>query len=124
MNRDREILIDLIRACELSIQFCQDLDLQAFSQDLNGARSLASFADAGSHRKTQSSVLYQIVIIGEAINRLSANFALKNPQIPIRQIRGMRNRIVHEYKEVDLEILWLAIQTDIPKLLTELKKIN
>ena len=108
MNRDREILIDLIRACELSIQFCQDLDVQAFSQDL----------------KTQSSVLYQIVIIGEAVNRLSANFAIENPQIPIRQIRGMRNRIVHEYKEVDLEILWLAIQTDIPKLLTELKKIN
>ncbi len=42
MNRDREIVIDLIRACELIVQFCDGLDWQAFSEDL----------------KTQSSVLY------------------------------------------------------------------
>ena len=58
MNNDREILLDLIKACELSIQFCVDMDWQAFSEDL----------------KTQSSVLYQIVIIGEAVNRLSSDF--------------------------------------------------
>ena len=93
MNKDREILLDLIRACELSIQFCADMDWQAFSEDL----------------KTQSSVLYQIVIIGEAVNRLSSDFIKNNSQIPIRQIKGMRNRVVHEYKEVDLKILWEAI---------------
>ena len=108
MNRDREILLDLIRACELIIQFCEGLDWQAFSEDL----------------KTQSSVLYQIVIIGEGVNRLSSSFVDRNPQVPIRQIRGMRNRVVHEYKEVDLEILWQAIQINIPELLVTLKRIN
>ena len=108
MNRDREILLDLIRACELIVQFCKNLDWQAFSKDI----------------KTQSSVLYQIVIIGEGVNRLSLNFVVRNPQVPIRQIRGMRNRVVHEYKEVDLEILWQAIQTSILELLVEFKKIN
>ena len=68
MNRDREILLDLIRACELIIQFCKDSDWQAFSQDI----------------KMQSSVLYQIVIIGERVNRLSSNFIDRNPQVPIR----------------------------------------
>ncbi len=106
MNKDRETLLDLIRACQLSIQFCADLDWQAFSQDL----------------KTQSSVLYQIVIIGEAVNRLSSGFIVNNPQIPIRQIKGMRNRIVHEYKEVDLKVLWEAMRTSIPELLKELEK--
>jgi uncharacterized protein with HEPN domain len=105
MNKDQEIILDLIRACELSVQFCENMDWQTFSQDL----------------KTQSSVLYQIVIIGEAVNRLSSNFITNNPQIPIRQIRGMRNRVVHEYKEVDLQILWEAIQKDIPELLNLLK---
>ena len=81
MHRDREILLDLIKACELSLQFCANMDWQAFSKDL----------------KTQSSVLYQIVIIGEAVNRLSPAFEIDNPQIPIRQIRGMRNRVVHEF---------------------------
>ena len=108
MNKDREILLDLIRACELIIQFCEDLDWQAFSKDL----------------KTQSSVLDRIVIIGEGVNRLSSSFVNNNPQVPIRQIRGMRNRVVHEYKEVDLEILWQAIQTNIPELLVKLKRIN
>ena len=108
MNRDREILLDLIRACELIIQFCEDLDWQAFSEDL----------------KTQSSVLYQIVIVGEGVNRLSSNFVNDNPQVPIRQIRGMRNRVVHEYKEVDLKILWQAIQTSILELLVKLRRIN
>ena len=108
MNKDREILLDLIRACELIVYFCEDLDWQAFSKDI----------------KTQSSVLYQIVIIGEGVNRLSSNFVDRNPQVPIRQIRGMRNRVVHEYKEVDLEILWQAIQTNIPELLVKLKRIN
>ena len=67
MNRDREILLDLIRACELIVQFCEDLDWQAFSKDL----------------KTQSLVLYQIVIIGEGVNRLSSSFVNNNPQVPI-----------------------------------------
>jgi uncharacterized protein with HEPN domain len=107
MERDREALLDLIRACQLSIQFCTDSDWQTFSQDL----------------KTQSSVLYQIVIIGEAVNRLSLDFIVNNPQIPIQQIRGMRNRVVHEYKEVDLKVLWEAMQTSIPKLLKQLQEI-
>jgi uncharacterized protein with HEPN domain len=107
MNKDEETLLDLIRACKLSIQFCADLDWQTFAQDL----------------KTQSSVLYQIVIIGEAVNRLSSDFIVNNPQILVQQIRGMRNRVVHEYKEVDLKILWEAMQTSIPELLKELEKI-
>ena len=108
MNKDREILLDLIRACELIVQFCENLNWQAFSQDL----------------KTQSSVLYQIVIIGEGVNRLSSDFIERNPQVPIRQIRGTRPRVVHEYKEVDLYILCQAIQTSTPELLVEIKRIN
>ena len=69
-------------------------------------------------------MLDRIVIIGEGVNRLSSSFVNNNPQVPIRQIRGMRNRVVHEYKEVDLEILWQAIQTNIPELLVKLKRIN
>lgn len=63
------------------------------------------------------------MIIGEAVNRLSSDFIVNNPQIPIRQIKGMRNRVVHEYKEVDLQVLWEAMQTSIPELLKELENI-
>ncbi len=105
MNRDHEILLDLIRACNLIQEFCNNLDLATFTNDV----------------KTQSSVLYQIVIIGEAINRLSPEFVQSNPQIPINAIRGMRNRVVHEYKEVDIKILWEVTQTNIPQLSEQVK---
>ncbi|MGB3557764.1 MAG: DUF86 domain-containing protein [Geitlerinemataceae cyanobacterium] len=101
MNRDREVLLDAIQACNLILEFCKYLDFDSFVND----------------RKTQSSVLYQIVIIGEAVNRLSPTFAQINPNIPIDAIRGMRNRVVHEYKEVDLKILWEVVNTNIPELL-------
>lgn len=103
MNRDREIVLDIIRSCNLIKEFCNSLDFIAFNQDV----------------KTQSSVLYQIVIIREAINRLSPEFAKSNPQILIKAIRGMRNRVVHEYKEVDLKILGEVTQINIPQLLTQ-----
>ena len=103
MNSDREILLDVIRACNLIQEFCENSDLVTFTRDV----------------KTQSSVLYQIVIIGEAINRLSPEFVQSNPQIPINAIRGMRNRVVHEYKDVDIKILWEVTQTDIPQLLEQ-----
>ena len=103
MNRDREILLDLIRACNLIQEFCKNLEFSTFNQDI----------------KTQSSVLYQIVIIGEAINRLSPEFIQSNPQIPINAIRGMRNRVVHEYKEINIKILWEVTQTNIPQLLDQ-----
>lgn len=81
MNRDREILLDAIEACNLILEFSHGFDFVRFAGD----------------RKTQSSVLYQIAILGETANSLSPNFAAANPHIPINAIRGMRNRIIHEY---------------------------
>lgn len=79
MNRDDEIILDLIRAASLILEFTKNMNLNTFLDDI----------------KTQSFVLYQIMIIGEAINRLSPEFAQTHPQIPINSIRGMRNRVIH-----------------------------
>lgn len=107
MNRDDEIVLDLVKAASLILDFTENMILNNFCKDV----------------KTQSSVLYQIVIIGEAINGLSSEFVQNYPQIPINYIRGMRNRVVHEYKEVDLEILWEVTQTSIPELIQLLKPL-
>jgi uncharacterized protein with HEPN domain len=105
MNRDHEYLLDAIQACTLILEFTQGYDQKQFERD----------------RKTQSSVLYQIAILSEAVNRLSSNYQTANPNIPIAPIRGMRNRIIHEYKETDLKILWDVIEIDIPDLLAQLR---
>jgi len=54
---------------------------------------------------------------------LSSNFINHYPQIPIAKIRGMRNRVVHEYQEVDIGILWEAIQTNIPNLIHQIEPL-
>ncbi|MGK7930983.1 MAG: DUF86 domain-containing protein [Microcystaceae cyanobacterium] len=101
MSNNNETLIDLVQACRFILQFSQGIDKNTFLEDI----------------KTQSSILYQFIILGEAINKLSDDFIQSYPQIPFSQIRGMRNRITHEYKEVDPEIVWDTIQQDIPYLL-------
>lgn len=101
MLKDKERILDLYYALQKIIKFTQGMTSAQFSND----------------EKTQSSVLYQLVIIGEAINRLSEDFKLKYPQIPFNEIRGMRNRLVHEYNEVDCDLIWEAIENDIPELL-------
>ncbi len=102
MNCDREYWLDAINACQQILDFTEGFDEHSFLQD----------------RKTQSSVLYQIAVLSEAMNRFSDSFINQNSQIPIAAIRGMRNRIIHEYREVDLWILWQAVQINIPQLLS------
>ena len=58
-----------------------------------------------------------IEIIGEAANNISLSCQNNYPQIPWREMIGMRNRIVHAYFEVDLDIVWQVIIDDLPKLL-------
>ncbi len=108
MSNDQEIILDLYHALNQILIFTQNMNKQEFIND----------------EKTQSSVLYQLVIMGEAVNRLSEKFKNQYPQIPFNEIRGMRNRVVHEYKEVDCDIIWEAIQKDIPELIHFISSVN
>lgn len=69
--------------------------------------------------KTQDAVIRSIEIIGEAANKARSadpDFAARHPQVPWDLMYGMRNRIVHDYFEVDLEIVWRTVQSDLPAL--------
>jgi uncharacterized protein with HEPN domain len=64
-----------------------------------------------------------VEIIGEAANRVSEKTRQKNPQIPWPQIIGMRNRLIHGYDVVDLDLLWDTITNDLPPLVKSLQGI-
>ncbi len=68
-------------------------------------------------------VVRNVEIIGEASNNLTRDFRSKNPQIEWRQIIDTRNRIVHGYATVDLEIIWSITQSSLPKLKKEIEQI-
>lgn len=78
-------------------------------------------ADLDSDRLLNLALVRLIEIVGEAANRVSAQGRSQHPEIPWRQIIGMRNRIVHGYDEVDFDILWSVIQSDLPPLIQRLR---
>ena len=67
-----------------------------------------------------SAVMYKLQSIGEAVKRLSEDFKTRHPNIPWKQIAGMRDILVHDYTEVDRAAVWEAATKNMPELLTEL----
>lgn len=61
-------------------------------------------------------VIHKIQIIGEAANQLSDEFKESHPEIPWFKVVGMRNKIVHDYLEVDLNAVWDTLKKDLPEL--------
>ncbi len=64
-----------------------------------------------------------VQVIGEAARKVSPEFQVAHPEIPWRQIVGMRHRIVHDYMRVDEDVLWEVVSADLPTLLPKLEKI-
>jgi uncharacterized protein with HEPN domain len=62
-------------------------------------------------------------IIGESARRVSQDFRTAHPQIPWKGIVGMRSKVVHDYLNVDDDIVWSTVIDDLPALLIELEKI-
>jgi uncharacterized protein with HEPN domain len=78
-----------------------------------------SFEDFAADRKTTNAVIRSLEIIGEAAKKIPSEIRRQYPLIPWNEIAGMRDKLIHEYFGVDLEIVWETIQND----LNELEKI-
>ena len=64
-----------------------------------------------------------IQVIGEAARRVSPQFRDRHPQIPWEAIAGMRSKIVHDYMNVDEDIVWDSVTQELQPLIEELRKI-
>ena len=73
--------------------------------------------------KLVHSLVHLFEIIGEAANQVTCELQEKTPEIPWFIIIGMRNRLIHAYFDIDLNVVWSTSNTDIPLLITELKKL-
>jgi len=74
-------------------------------------------------RMLELSLIRLIEVVGEAAARVTPEGQEKYPSIPWSQVVSMRNRLIHGYDQVDLNILWDTIEDDLPSLITELEKI-
>lgn len=75
-----------------------------------------SFEDFRDDQKTVFAVIRGIEVIGEAAKKIPKSIRNKYASIPWKDIAGMRDKLIHDYSNVDLEILWETAQHDLPQL--------
>jgi uncharacterized protein with HEPN domain len=76
-----------------------------------------------SDRILELALIRLVEIIGEAGSRVSEAGQANNPDIPWREVIGMRNRLIHGYDSVDFAVLWDTLELDLPPLISQLEKI-
>jgi len=79
--------------------------------------------DLNHDRLLELGLVRLMEIIGEAASRASTECQSMYPAIPWLQIIGLRNRLIHGYDAVDMDILWQILKQDLPNLIGELEKI-
>ena len=75
-----------------------------------------SFEDFKRDRKTINAVVRSIEVIGEATKKIPKTLKDKHKEVPWKKMSGMRDKLIHEYFGVDVEILWKTTKDDIPPL--------
>jgi uncharacterized protein with HEPN domain len=79
--------------------------------------------DLHANRVLSLALVRLLEIVGEAATRVSEELRARNPQIAWRQIISLRNRLIHGYDAVDLDILWQILHEDIPHLVSDLERL-
>lgn len=99
---------DLVGACERIISFT------------------AECTEGDFHRSDLiwSAVAFQIIVLGEAAKRLNPEIRERYPEIPWKDMIGMRDILSHKYDRIDLDEIWATVQHDVPELLAGLRYIQ
>lgn len=71
----------------------------------------------------QDAIIRRLEIIGEAVKNIPSTFKVKYPEIPWKQMAGMRDILIHEYFDVDLFLTWTVVQRELPVIKIKLQKI-
>lgn len=103
-DKDQSLLLDMLLAARDACDFVAGMDK-------------AAFLKSALH---QNAVIRCLEVIGEAAGKVSPGFQAANPAIPWREITGMRHRLIHNYAEVDLELVWSVVSEKLEPLIAAL----
>ena len=105
--KEEAFLKDIQEASRRIQAYTEDTDYDAFCADI----------------KTQDAVMRNLEIIGEAAKQLSEVVRQQAPQIPWRNIARMRDKLIHHYFGVNLDIVWRVVQDDLTPLMIAIDNI-
>ncbi len=107
-DRDlRDYINDLVEACE---------DILLFTKGM-------SYSDFAGDKKTVNAVIRSLEVIGEATKNLPVSFRSSYPDIPWKQMAGMRDKLIHEYFGIDKQMVWQVVEKHIPDIFPLIKGI-
>lgn len=101
------ILKKIINYINTILTYTKDVDYQGFIEN----------------KMMLEACVFNLSQIGELVNKLEEEYILDNPEIPWFKIRGLRNRLVHDYEGVSLILVWEIIASDLKKLKTQLERL-
>lgn len=84
--------------------------------DVTGFVEGMGYDDFAADKKTVYAVIRAVEIIGEAVKKIPDKVKADYPQIPWKEMAGMRNKLIHEYFGVDIKRVWSTVKKDIPNL--------
>ncbi len=88
--------------------------------------SLDSVAALQQNEQAQDAIVRTISVIGEAANRIqnaAPEFVARHPQLPWSQMRGIRNKLVHDYFDIAWDVVWNTVKEDLPPLLRQIRAL-
>ncbi len=106
-NKEYISFIKMIEYIEKSLKYTKDYTFEEFCND----------------EKTIDATVFAISQIGELVKNISQETMKKYSSIEWNMIKGLRNRIVHDYEGISLKSIWYILKNDILELKTEIQKI-
>lgn len=106
----------------------QKNDIVRLRHMLDAAQEAMSFArgkkreDLDNERMLVLSLVKDIEILGEAAAKVSEHYRQEHPRIPWKEIVTMRNRLIHGYFDINLDIVWKTVTEELPPLIQQLKE--
>jgi uncharacterized protein with HEPN domain len=107
-RRDADLIQDILESINRINTYTENISFQEFSDDY----------------KSQDAVIRNLEILGEAVKLLSTETKEKYAQIPWKDITGTRDRLIHDYFGVNIDIVWDIIKNELPQLIPVLNKIS
>lgn len=99
---------DMIASGESILAFTDGMNVEEFVND----------------QRTYKATLWDLRIIGEAATHIPKEVRNTNPEFPWSEVIAMRNRIIHAYEAIDVDIVWDTVKTDIPQMIIDLRELS